>query len=156
MPRPSATLAVETEATYSSHNRSHILPPICEGIDDHVDLDLTGTLHSAICSTCHLLGLQAEHLSRSSTISPKTIRTVAQTSWDNPPSAVSNIAHDSSCIPLRRVGNTTKSNRSAMLHTRWRNTRTISSRDLSAYCLSKRCFRALPLDSGITTAFHIV
>jgi nucleoporin POM152 len=42
VPRPSAKLAPETEATYTAHNRSHILPPICEGTDDHVDLDLTG------------------------------------------------------------------------------------------------------------------
>jgi nucleoporin POM152 len=42
VPRPSAKLAPETVATYISHNRSHILPPICEGLDDHVDLDLTG------------------------------------------------------------------------------------------------------------------
>jgi nucleoporin POM152 len=42
VPRPFAKLAPETEVTYSSHNRSNILPPICEGVDDHVDLDLTG------------------------------------------------------------------------------------------------------------------
>lgn len=42
IPRPSAKLAPETEAVYVSHNRSHILPAICEGLDDHVDLDLTG------------------------------------------------------------------------------------------------------------------
>ncbi|KAF7968974.1 hypothetical protein HWV62_28777 [Athelia sp. TMB] len=42
IPKPSASLAPETAATYSSHNRSHVLPPICQGIDDHVDLDLTG------------------------------------------------------------------------------------------------------------------
>lgn len=47
VPRPSAKLAPETEATYASHNRSHILPPICEGIDDHVDLDLTGMISLA-------------------------------------------------------------------------------------------------------------
>lgn len=42
IPRPSAKLAPETEAIYTSHNRSHVLPPICEGLDDHIDLDLTG------------------------------------------------------------------------------------------------------------------
>ena len=42
VPRPSARFAPETEVVYSLHNRSHILPPICEGLDDHVDLDLTG------------------------------------------------------------------------------------------------------------------
>ncbi|KAK2460117.1 hypothetical protein APHAL10511_007883 [Amanita phalloides] len=42
VPRPSAKLSLETKAKYESYNGSHILPPICEGIEDHVDLDLTG------------------------------------------------------------------------------------------------------------------
>ena len=42
IPRPSAKLSPEVQATYEPHNGSHILPPICEGINDHVDLDLTG------------------------------------------------------------------------------------------------------------------
>ena len=55
VPRPSATLAPETVVTYTSHNRSHILPPICEGIDDHVDLDLTGAVYTFPLSICLLL-----------------------------------------------------------------------------------------------------
>ena len=42
IPRPSAKLSPLTEATYVAHNGSHILQPICEGMNGHVDLDLTG------------------------------------------------------------------------------------------------------------------
>ncbi|TFK56721.1 hypothetical protein OE88DRAFT_1742463 [Heliocybe sulcata] len=42
VPRPSARLASETEARYESYNNSYILPPVCERVDDHVDLDLIG------------------------------------------------------------------------------------------------------------------
>ncbi|PPQ78029.1 hypothetical protein CVT25_015574 [Psilocybe cyanescens] len=42
IPRPSARLAPSTAATYETYNSSHILRPICEGMNDHVDLDLTG------------------------------------------------------------------------------------------------------------------
>jgi nucleoporin POM152 len=51
VPRPSAKLAPETTAAYVSHNRSHILPPICEGLDDHVDLDLTGMFRLPVIYT---------------------------------------------------------------------------------------------------------
>ncbi|THH33416.1 hypothetical protein EUX98_g778 [Antrodiella citrinella] len=34
--------AFDYAATYVAYNGSHILPPICEGLPDHVDLDLTG------------------------------------------------------------------------------------------------------------------
>lgn len=40
--RPIAKLASEVQATYEPYNGSHLLPPVCEGIPDHVDLDLTG------------------------------------------------------------------------------------------------------------------
>ena len=42
VPRPVAKLSPEVQATYEPYNGSHILPPICEGLNDHVDLDLTG------------------------------------------------------------------------------------------------------------------
>ncbi|KAF9270637.1 hypothetical protein L218DRAFT_849562 [Marasmius fiardii PR-910] len=42
VPRPAAKLSSQTAAVYEPFNRSYILPPICEGRDDHVDLDLTG------------------------------------------------------------------------------------------------------------------
>ncbi|KAF8956062.1 hypothetical protein BDZ97DRAFT_1925843 [Flammula alnicola] len=42
IPRPSAKLSSSTEATYETHNGSYILRPICEGVNDHVDLELTG------------------------------------------------------------------------------------------------------------------
>ncbi|KAF9245820.1 hypothetical protein BU15DRAFT_85502 [Melanogaster broomeanus] len=42
VPRPSAKLDSETSSTFETFNRSYILPPICRGHDDHVDLDLTG------------------------------------------------------------------------------------------------------------------
>ncbi|KAG7099638.1 hypothetical protein E1B28_001464 [Marasmius oreades] len=42
VPRPAAQLSSHTAAAYEPFNRSYILPPICEGRDDHVDLDLTG------------------------------------------------------------------------------------------------------------------
>ncbi|KAG9314090.1 hypothetical protein JVU11DRAFT_4871 [Chiua virens] len=42
VPRPSARLDPQTPSTFETYNRSHILPPICQGHDDHVDLDLTG------------------------------------------------------------------------------------------------------------------
>ncbi|OCH96431.1 hypothetical protein OBBRIDRAFT_718237 [Obba rivulosa] len=40
--RPSAKLSSEVQFTYEPYNGSHILPPICEGLHDHVDLDLKG------------------------------------------------------------------------------------------------------------------
>lgn len=42
MPRPVAKLSPEIETNYEPYNGSHILQPICEGNNDHVDLDLTG------------------------------------------------------------------------------------------------------------------
>ncbi|KAH9835872.1 uncharacterized protein C8Q71DRAFT_100734 [Rhodofomes roseus] len=42
VPRPSAKLSPEIQSIYEPYNGSHILPPICEGAHDHVDLDLTG------------------------------------------------------------------------------------------------------------------
>ncbi|KAL0951581.1 hypothetical protein HGRIS_008263 [Hohenbuehelia grisea] len=42
IPRPFAKLSPRTLATYEPYNNSHILPPICEGLNDHVDLELTG------------------------------------------------------------------------------------------------------------------
>ncbi|PSS29620.1 hypothetical protein PHLCEN_2v2768 [Hermanssonia centrifuga] len=42
VPRPSARLSPDVKATYEPYNGSHILPPICEGLNDHVDLDLKG------------------------------------------------------------------------------------------------------------------
>ena len=45
VPRPSAKLSPEIQSTYEPYNGSHILPPICEGAHDHVDLDLTGEYH---------------------------------------------------------------------------------------------------------------
>ncbi|OAX42996.1 hypothetical protein K503DRAFT_241063 [Rhizopogon vinicolor AM-OR11-026] len=42
VPRPSARLDPATPSTFESYNRSHILLPICQGQDDHVDLQLTG------------------------------------------------------------------------------------------------------------------
>ncbi|KAI0785502.1 hypothetical protein BC629DRAFT_1593962 [Irpex lacteus] len=42
IPRPAAKLSPEIETVYQPHNGSHILLPICEGNNDHVDLDLTG------------------------------------------------------------------------------------------------------------------
>ncbi|KIK70672.1 hypothetical protein GYMLUDRAFT_286961 [Collybiopsis luxurians FD-317 M1] len=42
IPRPTAKLSEQTPATFEPLNGSYILPPLCEGMDDHVDLDLTG------------------------------------------------------------------------------------------------------------------
>ena len=42
VPRPSAKLSQDVRSTYERFNGSHILPAICEGMNDHVDLDLTG------------------------------------------------------------------------------------------------------------------
>ncbi|KAF8634926.1 hypothetical protein AX15_000665 [Amanita polypyramis BW_CC] len=42
VPRPYVKLSFETNVLYEPYNGSNILPPICEGVDDHVDLDLTG------------------------------------------------------------------------------------------------------------------
>lgn len=42
VPKPSARLASTTKSDYRAHNNSHILSPICQGLDDHVDLELTG------------------------------------------------------------------------------------------------------------------
>ncbi|TFK30930.1 nucleoporin Pom152 [Coprinopsis marcescibilis] len=42
LPRPTARLSTETEATYVSSNNSYILKPVCEGVGAHADLELTG------------------------------------------------------------------------------------------------------------------
>ncbi len=42
--RPSARLSPSTDATFESHNGSYILPLICEGVNGHVDLELTGII----------------------------------------------------------------------------------------------------------------
>ncbi|KAF8913149.1 hypothetical protein CPB84DRAFT_1760464 [Gymnopilus junonius] len=42
IPRPLARLSLSTPATFETSNGSHILRPICEGVNDHVDLELTG------------------------------------------------------------------------------------------------------------------
>ncbi|KAG2156607.1 uncharacterized protein EDB93DRAFT_1310685 [Suillus bovinus] len=42
VPRPSARLDPATVCTFEPYNRSHILPPICNNQDAHVDLELTG------------------------------------------------------------------------------------------------------------------
>jgi len=42
IPRPSAQLSSSTIAYFHSYNGSYILPSICEGAPDYVDLDLTG------------------------------------------------------------------------------------------------------------------
>ncbi|EGN93112.1 hypothetical protein SERLA73DRAFT_116213 [Serpula lacrymans var. lacrymans S7.3] len=43
VPKPSAKLLPQTTSTFDSFNRSHILPSLCQGQDDHVDLELNGT-----------------------------------------------------------------------------------------------------------------
>ncbi|KAI0036593.1 hypothetical protein K488DRAFT_40635 [Vararia minispora EC-137] len=42
VPRPSARLADDTTGTLERWNGSFLLPPVCEGSNGHVDLDLTG------------------------------------------------------------------------------------------------------------------
>lgn len=42
VPRPSARLSSSTVANHDARNGSYVLPPICEGVSDHVELDLTG------------------------------------------------------------------------------------------------------------------
>ncbi|KAF9535689.1 hypothetical protein CPB83DRAFT_901377 [Crepidotus variabilis] len=42
VPRPAAKLSTATDATYEAHNGSYILQPICEAVNGHVDLELTG------------------------------------------------------------------------------------------------------------------
>ncbi|PIL31435.1 transporter [Ganoderma sinense ZZ0214-1] len=42
VPRPAAKLSPDIISTYERYNGSHILPAICEGSNDNVDLDLTG------------------------------------------------------------------------------------------------------------------
>ncbi|KAI6135562.1 hypothetical protein EV401DRAFT_2052400 [Pisolithus croceorrhizus] len=41
VPRPSARLDLQMPAVYEPYNRSHILPAICQGHDDYVDLELS-------------------------------------------------------------------------------------------------------------------
>ncbi|KAI6047907.1 hypothetical protein EDC04DRAFT_2864066 [Pisolithus marmoratus] len=43
VPRPSAKLDLQMLAVFESFNRSHILPSICQGRDDYVDLELSGS-----------------------------------------------------------------------------------------------------------------
>ncbi|KAG5647752.1 hypothetical protein DXG03_008475 [Asterophora parasitica] len=40
--RPSAKLSLHTKSIFEPHNGSHILPTVCEGTVDYVDLDLKG------------------------------------------------------------------------------------------------------------------
>jgi len=40
--RPTAKLSSKTPAVYVAHNNSHVLSTICEGVSEHVDLELTG------------------------------------------------------------------------------------------------------------------
>jgi nucleoporin POM152 len=57
IPRPVAKLSPQTISTYEPYNGSHILPTVCEGTSDHVDLDLMGwsfPLH--VSFTEHSLG----------------------------------------------------------------------------------------------------
>lgn len=42
IPRPVAKLSPQTKAVFESYNGSNILPSVCEGTNDHVDLDLMG------------------------------------------------------------------------------------------------------------------
>lgn len=42
VPRPSAKLDLHMSVVFEPYNRSHILPPICQGRDDYVDLELSG------------------------------------------------------------------------------------------------------------------
>ena len=51
VPRPVAKLSADVQAAYESFNGSHILPPICEGTNDHVDLDLTGKSPSRVMNS---------------------------------------------------------------------------------------------------------
>jgi hypothetical protein len=49
VPRPSARLSPQSESVYIERNRSHVLPPVCEGTDDHIDLELTGQSSAFSC-----------------------------------------------------------------------------------------------------------
>lgn len=40
--RPAAKLSADTEVAFHKQNGSHVRAPICEGKEDHVDLDMTG------------------------------------------------------------------------------------------------------------------
>ncbi|KAG2022919.1 nucleoporin Pom152 [Coprinopsis cinerea AmutBmut pab1-1] len=42
IPRPTAKLSPETPATFNTHNGRYTLRTVCEGVSDHVDLELTG------------------------------------------------------------------------------------------------------------------
>ncbi|KZV93718.1 hypothetical protein EXIGLDRAFT_767824 [Exidia glandulosa HHB12029] len=42
VPRPTVKLAASTEATYIAYNGSYVRAPVCEGVPDHVDLELDG------------------------------------------------------------------------------------------------------------------
>ena len=46
IPRPSVTLSPETAVVYHRHNGSHVRAPVCEGQEDHVDLDVTGKIEA--------------------------------------------------------------------------------------------------------------
>jgi nucleoporin POM152 len=42
VPRPTVQLASTTPATLDPYTGSYSLPPVCESLDDHVDLELSG------------------------------------------------------------------------------------------------------------------
>lgn len=42
IPRPNVKLSADTAVVYHRHNGSHVRAAVCEGLGDHVDLDVTG------------------------------------------------------------------------------------------------------------------
>ena len=54
------------KARYEPYNGSHILAPICEGVDAHVDLGLNGKYHFRVRSffAYRFMDAQADHHSK--------------------------------------------------------------------------------------------
>lgn len=59
IPRPTAKLSSETDATYVPYNHSYILKTVCEGISEHVDLDLQGVSTPLTRLNCLLICFRA-------------------------------------------------------------------------------------------------
>ena len=110
--RPFARLSSETESTYEYFNGSHILPPICEDVNDHVDLDLAGEFIrcSFIVSKCYKL-LQAGRRSKLCIMSLETMVLVVSSCWINQFSIAFSHAPGFNCIPMKQDESITRSSK---------------------------------------------
>jgi hypothetical protein len=137
VPRPSARLDPATPSTFESYNRSHILPPICQGQDDHVDLQLTG-MSSGMTRIALTDVSKVDLPSRLRTILRATTKQVARQSSTNRRSTASSLTRVSSCTRQLLGASIMKSSKSAIAHTLSQSTNTQSFLAQTALFSSRR------------------